>query len=250
MEMPNRSAEATTLVYARVAGFALLLGIIVSVLNIYFVDAKLIVPGNNAATANAIMANGFLFRLGIAAVIIIYASVVILSAALYITLKPVDKNLALLAMLLRLGEAILGGVTVLMSFIVLLLLNGKGYSAGIDTEQVQAWVGLFLTLRTAWLDVVLIFVGLGGTVFCYLFLKSKYVPRILAAWGLFTYSSMLILSFVSILFPTHSEMFETVLYGLGTLFEVLFGFWLLLKGINLQQRNNHAPVSPTTPPVS
>ena len=56
-----------------------------------------------------------------------FVSVVILSLALYVTLTPVNKNLALLALFWRLGEAILGGVAVLSSLIVLLLLNGKDY---------------------------------------------------------------------------------------------------------------------------
>jgi len=215
-----------------------------------FVDSKLIVSGNDAVTANNIMANDLLFRIGIAGVLIIYTSVVVLSLALYVILKTVNKNLALLAMLLRSGEAILGSVTVLISFIVLLLLNGKGYSTIFETEQLQALVGLFLNVRTAGLDIVLIFVGLGGTVFCYLFFKSKYVPRILAAWGIFTYLSMLILSFVSILLPNHPAMIEIVLYALGTFFELIFGFWLLFKGVNVQQWDNHAPASPAIQPMS
>ncbi len=248
--MTNRTAEASPLIYARVAGFAYLLIIIIAILNVNFVDSKLIVSGNDAATANNIMANDLLFRIGIAGVLIIYTSVVVLSLALYVILKTVNKNLALLAMLLWSGEAILGSVTVLISFIVLLLLNGKGYSTVFETEQLQALVGLFLNVRTAGLDIVLIFVGLGGTVFCYLFFKSKYVPRILAAWGILTYLSMLILSFVSILLPNHPAMIEIVLYALGTFFELIFGFWLLFKGVNVQQWDNHAPASPAIQPMS
>jgi hypothetical protein len=131
-----------------------------------------------------------------------------------------------------------------------LLLNGKGYATVFETEQLQALVGLFLGVRTAGLDIVLLFVGLGGTVFCYLFLKSKYVPRILATWGILTYLSMIILSLVSILLPNHPVMIETVLYALGGLFELIFGFWLLFKGVNVQQRYNHTPASRTIQPMS
>ena len=241
--MTARITDTSQLIAARVAGFAYLLIIIIGVLNAYFIDSKLIVSGNDAVTASNIMANDLLFRIGIASVLILYTSVVVLSLALYIILKPVNKNLALLAMLLRSGEAILGAATVLISFIVLLLLNDKGYSTVFETEQLQALAGLFLNVRTAGLDIVLIFVGLGGTVFCYLFYKSKYVPRILATWGIFTYLSMLILAFVSILLPNHPAMIEIVLYALGTFFELIFGFWLLFKGINVQQGDIRASES-------
>ena len=233
--MTTRTADTSPRIYARVAGFAYLLIIIISILNANFVDSILIVPGNDALTANNIMANDLLFRIGIAGVIIIYSSVVLLSLSLYVILKTVNKNLALLALILRSGEAILGCSTVLISFIVLLLLNDQSYSTAFETEQLQAIVGVFLNVRTAGLYIVLIFVGLGGTVFCYLFYKSKYVPRILAAWGIFTYISMLILSCVSILLPNHPAMIEIILYALGTLFELIFGFWLVIKGINNEQ---------------
>jgi hypothetical protein len=84
----------------------------------------------------------------------------------------------------------------------------------------------------------MIFMGLGGTVFCYLFFKSKYIPRILAAWGILTYLIMLIFSFVNILLPNLPAMIEIVVYAPGTLFEVIFGFWLLFKGVNVQPRDN------------
>lgn len=235
--MTNRTAEASPLIYARVAGLAYVLIIILGIFCVGFIDSKLIVPSNNAATANNIMANDLLFRIGIAGVLILYASVVVLSWALYVILKSVNKNLALLALLLRSGEAILGGATVLISFIVLLLLNGEDYSTIFEAEQLQALAGLFLNVRTAALDIVLIFVGLGGTVFCYLFFKSKYVPGILAAWGIFTYLSMLVIALINILLPNRPEMIEIVLFVLGSFFEVIFGFWLIFKGVNFQQRD-------------
>ena len=152
----------------------------------------------------------------------------------YVILKTVNKNLALLAMLLRSGEAILGSATVLISFIVLLLLNGKDYSSVFETEKLNALAGLFLNVRTAALDIVLIFVGIGGTIFCYLFFKSYYVPRVLALWGIFTYISMLLIGLINILLPYRPVMIETVLFTLGALFELIFGFWLLFKGVNIK----------------
>jgi len=234
--MTNRAAEVSPLIYTRVAGILYILIILIGVFNGIFIDSKIIIIGNDAATANNIIANELLFRSGIASILILYAGVVVLSWALYVILKKENKDLALLAMLLRFGEAILGSATVLISFIVLGLLNANGYSTGIDTEQFQALVGLLLGVRTAALDIVLIFVGLGGTVFCYLFFMSKYVPRILATWGIFTYLSMLVLSFISILLPNHPEMLEIILYALGGLFELIFGFWLLIKGVSVNDQ--------------
>lgn len=244
--MKNRNVETSPVIVARIAGFAYLLIIILSVLSVNFIDTRLIVPGDVAATANNIMTHETLFRVGMLGVIMIYASVIVLSSALYVLLKTVDKNLALLALLFRSAEAVLGATTVLLSFIVLQLLHGAVDSTVFNAQQLQVLVGLLLNVRTAGLDIVLILVGLGGTVFCYLFFKSKFVPRILAAWGLFTYLSMLVLAIVSIVLPDHPVMIETILYALGGFFELLFGAWLLFKGVDRKQWDKYMSVSSTT----
>ena len=69
--------------------------------------------------------------------------------------------------------------------------------------------------------------------------QSKYIPKILAVWGVFTYLSMLGLAFTNILLPDRPAVIEIVIYTLGTFFELIFGFWLVVKGLNVQQRNNH-----------
>jgi hypothetical protein len=170
-----------------------------------------------------------------------FVLVVLLSLSLYVILKTVNKNLALLALLWRLGEAIIGGgVTVLGGLVPLLFLHRE---AAFETEQLQALVGLFLNVRSAGLDVVLIFIGMGGTLFCYLFFKSKYIPRILAAWGMLTYLSMLLLAFASILLPDLSETIKMAFYAPGGLFEITIGLWLLIKGINVEQWKGRASES-------
>ena len=240
--MTNRNAEASPLFYARAAGLAYLLVILLGVFGVSYVDVNIIVPGDDAATVDNLMANEFRFRTSVVSEIMMYALVIVLSLALYIVLKTVNRNLALLALLFRFGEAIIGGgLTVLAGLIPLMLLNKH---AVVETEQLHVLVGLFLGVRNAGLDIVLMFVGVGGTLFCYLFYQSRYIPRVLAAWGMFTYLSMLILAFISILLPKHPAMIEVVLYGLGALFEVIIGLWLLIKGVNVRQWDNRVPASP------
>ena len=238
--MTTQTAKASPLVYARVAGAAHLVITIVGVLYGIFVESKLVVSGNDAATATNILANESLFRTGIVLVLIIYVSVVVASWALYVILRTVHENLALLALLLRSAEAIVGAATVLVGFAVLYILGDNGPSSAFEPEQVHALAGRFLDVRTAGLDIVLIFIGVGATIFCYLLFKSRYIPKPLAAWGMFTYLSMLSLALVSILFPNHPLMLEHVLYGVGALFELVFGLWLVFKGVDLQQWEKYA----------
>ena len=226
--------DKSLLIYARVAGLAYVVVIMLGIFSVSFIDSNILVPGDDAATVDNIMNNELRFRISIASEIIMYAFVVLLAHALYVILKTVNRNLALLALLWRIGEAVIGaGVAVLTGFIPLLLLNGE---TTFEQDHLQALVGLFLQLRNAGLDVVLIFIGMGGTVFCYLFFKSKYVPRILAVWGMITYLSMLTLALVSILSPSLPESVKMIFYAPGGLFEVIIGLWLLIKGVKVENK--------------
>ncbi len=238
--MKNRSADISQHKAARVAGLAYLLIIVTSILAMMFGPFQLIVQGNNAATFNNIVANELIFRLGTAYDLIMFASVMILAIALFVTLKPVGKNLALLAMSWRMGEAILGCLSVLSSLIVLVLINGKSYSAEFDSGQLQALVGLFLNVQSAAISIVFVFLSLGSIVFCYLFFKSRYIPRLLAAFGIFSFLLMLFGTIASILFPNSKDMIQIVSSPLAIIFELAIGYWLLFKGIDVDQWENQA----------
>ena len=216
----------------RVAGLAYILIIVIGVLNAIFIDSKLIIYEDIKLTVANIIANEFLFRFGIACELILYVLVIILSVLLYIILKSVDKNLALLAMVFRVSEGLLGITTVLVGFILLGLLNNQVTS--MEEIQLSSMISALLSARANGLYIILLLIGFGGTLFLYLFYKSVYIPKTISVWGMFTYLSMLILSLISILFPESPDQLEIVLYGLGTLFELTIGFWLLIKGVNVQ----------------
>lgn len=231
--MNTANIETSLTVYARLAGLAYVLIILIGIFSVSYIETSLVVAGDDAATVNNLLANQLRFRIGVLSEILMFVLVILLSLALYVILKRVDKNLALLALLWRFGEAIIGGgVAVLSGIVPLLLLNRE---SALNAEQLQPLVGLFLAVRGAGLDVVLIFVGAGGTLFCYLFFKSKLIPRILASWGMLTYMSMLILAIVSILVPDILESTKMIFYAPGGLFEIIIGLWLLIKGVKIEQ---------------
>lgn len=228
--MRNHALARAQQAYARIAGAAYLVTMLLGIFSVNFVAARLVVPGNIAATSRNIAEHEVLFRIGLASEILLYVLVVLLAWALFAVLETVHRNLALLALFWRLGEAIIGGSVAVLSGLVPLLLIKHGM--GPDAAGIQALAGVLLDVRGAGLDVVLIFIGFGGTIFCYLFYKSRYVPRVLAAWGILTYVSMLIISLISVLSPDLPESVKLGFYAPGGLFELLFGLWLLVKGVN------------------
>lgn len=231
--MADYSAERSQRTYARVAGFMYLFALAGGIFG-FFVRSKLSASGNAAETANNIIANEQLVRIGIAVELSAYAGIIVLALALYVLLKPVNKNLALLALLWWVGEAAILAVIVFLSFAILILLSGAEYLNVFQPDQLQAVVTLFLNVFHSGYNIGLIFFGLGSTVFSYLLFRSKYVPRILAAWGVFASLAITLGVFVMTLFPS-----SVSLLGLATgapifVYELLVGLWLLLFGANIQ----------------
>jgi hypothetical protein len=237
--MTNRSSETSLLILARVAGFMFLFSLIVPLLNWTLVLSKFIVAENIIATAKNIRANEFLFRIGITIELIMSVGLVVLALALYIILKPANKHLALLALLLKLVEATIVAVIVLVSFIALWILNGEAYLTVFTPEQLQVPVGFILNSHTAIYSFPMVFLGLDMMVFSFLFLKSKYIPKILAGFGILSFAFIFIHSLMYIITPKYATMLinQIIFWAPSGLFEIIIGIWLLSKGINTQTQN-------------
>jgi hypothetical protein len=141
---------------------------------------------------------------------------------------------------LKLTEAIIGAVSVLSGFIALQMLSGKASLAAIKPEQGQEIIGLFLNVRSSGAAVAMVFLGLDFIVFFYLLFRSKYVPGILAGFGILSYSLILVNSLATILIPQNASVHSMVNYTSmifftpSILFELIIGFWLIIKDIKIQ----------------
>ncbi|MGB2803934.1 MAG: DUF4386 domain-containing protein [Candidatus Zixiibacteriota bacterium] len=245
-EISARIIDTSQRKAARVAGFMFLFSLIIPTLNWTFVLSKFIVAENALATAKNIMANELLFRIGITVELFMSVGLVVLALALYIILKPVNKNLALLALFLKLAEAIIAAVIVLVSFIALQVLKGDAYLTVFTPEQLQVPVGLILNAHFAIYSIPMVFLGLDMMVFSYLFFKSKYIPRILAGFGILSFALIFIHALMFILAPKCATMpiNQIVFWAPSGLFEIIIGIWLLSKGLKVQQGDNRYSESP------
>ncbi len=129
---------------AKVVGFLYLIQMALAIFAEIFVRARLIVPRDAVQTAGNIGAHERLFRISLAGDLIIYASVVVLFWGLYVILKPINKDVALLAVFFRVIEQAILAVTTLFGFIALRLLSNAEYLRVVDTAQLQALARAFL----------------------------------------------------------------------------------------------------------
>jgi len=113
------------------------------------------------------------------------------------------------------------------------LLNGADFQRVLGTEQAQALGRLYLSGSDAYY-VGLLFYGLASTGCSYLFFKSGYIPRGLAALGVIVSAWAAVCTLAFIISPDFAKVvnlwwFDT---GLG-LFELATGFWLVIKGLRV-----------------
>lgn len=215
----------------RVVGFTYLFAIVAGVFAEFYVRDHLIVYDNAAETARNIMAHERLFRFGIAANLTTFAADVVLLTALYVVLRPVDRNLALLAAFWRLIETTFLAATALNDLDVLRLLSGADYLRAFEADRLHALARLSIGAHGAAYQIGLLFFGFGSTVFCYLWFKSNYIPKALAAWGVFASLLVGTSAFAFIIFPNLAKIAQPGIYAPIFFFELIMGFWLLLKGL-------------------
>jgi hypothetical protein len=216
---------------AKLAGFLYLLTIVTANFAEFYARGRMIVGGDAAQTAKNIAASERLFRLGTVSNLITFAAVVILLWALYVVLKPINRNLALLAAFWQLAECSIFALIILNDFVALRLLSGADYLRAFNTQQVQALAYLFVGVHDAGYLIGLVFFGLGSTVFAYLWFKSRYIPRALAVWGIFSSLLVAIVTLAIMVFPGLADVVIPVYFAPIFFFEVGLGLWLLVKGI-------------------
>jgi hypothetical protein len=217
---------------AMVVGFAYLLALPPAIFAEFYVRAHLIAFDDAAQTAQNIMAHERLFRLGIASNLFVFSLDVVLITALLVLLIPVNRGVALLAAGWGLIETATLVVVTLSDLDVLRILSGPNYLHAFEASRLQALARLSLSAHADVYNVGLVLAGLRSTAFCYLWFKSRLIPRALAAWGVGASFLMGASAYALIIDPEIAKIIPVEAYG-GPIFffELTMGFWLLLKGL-------------------
>jgi hypothetical protein len=172
--MSNQS-EVTNI--AKIAGLLYLLVIMFGMFSEVYVSQMIIVPGDPAATSQNIVASETLFRVGFVADLIHHTCFFLVSIALYLLLKPVNKNQALVMMLFGVASVPIMMLNMLNQYIPLLLMSGADYLAVFSTAQLQALVALFLDFHSYGYYIAGIFTGLYMLPLGQLVQDSGFIPE-------------------------------------------------------------------------
>ena len=226
---------------ARLAGVFSLLTIVGGVFAQAYVSDRLIDFGDAAATANNLLANPGLLRLGYAVYMIEMACQITATALFYELLKPVNRSVNLVAAFLGLAGCVIKAVSRVLFVVPLLVLGGGAPYLGVFTAaQRQALSLLLLGINDRGAGMALIFMGCSTVLTGWLMWRSTFLPRFLGVLGMVSGAGWL-----TFLYPPLAQRLFLFAAGLGLLASAVLIVWLLVFGVDERSWGEQAAASAT-----
>lgn len=214
--------------YARVAGVLFLLSMVAGGFGEAYVPSKLIVSADAAATVANLRSFDFLYRLGFASFLIESLCDTALALILYVLLKPVNKQLSLLAAFFGLMATATFAFAELFYFAPQLIL-GRAYLNNFTPDQVNSLALLSLKFFGYAGMLFTAYYGIAWIVRSYLMFRSSYLPKFLGVLMAIGGIGFVVRNFLLILAPAYASDVLLMLMFPGGL---ILAVWLLVKGVD------------------
>lgn len=235
--MTHATTQATQAGAARLAGALFLFVMATGIVGEVVVRGSLVVWSDVTQSAQNIIGSGRLFRIGIVSDLVTFTGVIVLAWALYVLLRPVDRSRALLAAFFRLAEATVCIAVTVNSLLAIRFLGNFEYLKVFEAGQLHALSRMALNTFGMGFSIGFMLAGLGSTIFAYLLWKSRYVPRVLAGWGVFASLLFTTHALLLIVFPEAANEIELTAFIPMGIYEVTLGAWLLIKGVKIEENS-------------
>jgi hypothetical protein len=216
---------------ARIAGFLYLLVGIFGGFAEGYVEPKMYVAGNAAATVGNIVANAGLVRLGVVADLLDATFFVFVALVLYILLKPVHKSMAramLVFVMLAAGITCLGAV---FEFEGLRVATGAVNLAALGAGGSSAVVLLLVDIQHYGLLTAQIFFGLWLAPLGYLAYRSGWFPKVLGVVLIAAAASYIVDLLAAFLVPDVAKAIHGFATILPAIAEPSMVLYLLIVGV-------------------
>ena len=219
--------------WARMAGALYLLIIAFGIFGELFTRGALVVPGDPAATASRISDSMLLWRLGIAGDVVMHMFDIPVMLAIYVLLRPVDRNLALFALLSNVVQTSVLVANKLNLLMPVLLLGGTSVTAAFTPAQVAALSQVAIAAHGHGFGLGLIFFGMTCLVEGHLIARSGFLPALIGRGMQLAGICYLTNSFALIVVPTLADRLFPVVLLPPFFAELAFASWLLVKGVDV-----------------
>jgi Domain of unknown function (DUF4386) len=231
--MTERSIRISPQRYARICGVLYLYIIGAGIFAELFVRGRLVVSADAAATASNIMAHEALFRLGFSGELLHLAFDVAVAVILYALLKPVDRNIALLAAFMRFACDIILAVASLSHFAALRLFADADYLKTFRADQLNTLALLALKLHGDGYAISLVFFSFACLSLGYLIFRSGFLPRTIGALMAIAGVCYLVNSFSHFLAPVFAATLFPALFVPIFVAELSLTLWLIVRDVNV-----------------
>jgi Domain of unknown function (DUF4386) len=236
--------ETSVKTYSRAVGIFLLLSIIGGWFGEMYVPSVMM-TGEAATTAGQLRLNEGLFRVGFAAYLVEAFSDVVLAWLFYVLLRPVHRDLALLAAFFGLVSMSLFAVTKMFYFAGPMFLKG-GYLAAFPLDQRESLASQFLSLYAGLSGLFMLFYGAAWILRGYLTFRSTYLPRLLGALMVAAGLGFVAKNITKVLAPAYS--WDALLAPMF-LNAVALTIWMLVRGVNRSEWERATLPRSTRPPA-
>jgi hypothetical protein len=244
--MDERRVEASPRALARVGGVLYLITIVVGIFDEAFVKGRIVVPGNATATAANLRSMESLWRFGIAGEMIMVICTVALALILYVLLRPVSRDLALLATFFNLIAIAVEAAYSLQLVEALFPLGSAEYLEAFTPGQLNAMTSLSLKSHVFGFGIALLFFGPFFLVSGYLIFRSTYFPRAIGILYQIAGMAYLTNGFVLVLAPRFAGQIFSAIVVPAFVGEASFCFWLLAKGVDVDKWKAQANAWPAS----
>ena len=158
-----------------------------------------------------------------------------LGVALYGVTRDEDHEIALLALLCRVGE----GLSIMFPMFATmgLLWLATGDAVSMDPAGAYALAGFLMKVGGWNMSIAATFFAVASTLFCWLLLRGRMIPAALAWLGLFA-SVLLVIALPLRMTELLSSKIMMLLWLPMAAFEIPLGFWLLIKGVPVAGQNS------------
>ena len=224
---------------ARIGGILYLVIIVLGALGEGVVRGGIVVPGNAAATVANLRSMEWLWRVGVASELILLICAIVLAVILYVLLRPVDRDIALLAVLFNGVTIAIEGVAAVSLATALAPLANAPYLHALPPEQVNAMAMLSVRSHTLGFGIALVFFGVECLVLGYLIVRSGYIPGWVGVLMQIAGVCYLVNSFALILSPPLSNRLFPAILLPSLIGELSLALWLLVKGVRPTGWNRH-----------
>jgi hypothetical protein len=231
--LDNHEIRTSPQIYARIGGVLYLITIVVGILNEAFVKGRIVVSGDATATAANLRSMESLWRFGIAGEMIMITCATGLALVLYVLLRPVSRDLALLATFFSLIATAVEAAYSLQLVQALFPLGSATYLQAFAQAQLDAMASLSLRSHAVGFGIALLLFGPFFLVSGYLVFKSRYLPRTIGILYQIAGVAYLANGFALILAPRIAGHMFTLIVVPAFVGEASFCLWLLIKGVDV-----------------